>query len=165
MKLTGADRISRAGFPFVDVVPFARALLEAASGRMVWSTDWPQSGYFDAARMPDDSALADLCAKFAPDAALRQRLLVDNPTQLFASRRSKIGDMQNMHRANVTSVIDTGTRNLLGFGVPSNCTRAMRAAATNAFATCASASLHHSNEALAIFNSRNKLRDTLEEDQ
>jgi predicted TIM-barrel fold metal-dependent hydrolase len=83
VKLSGADRITRTGPPYVDVVPFARALIAAASTRTLWGTDWPHSGYFDAARMPDDAALADLVFEFAPDVGDRMRLLVENPRVLF----------------------------------------------------------------------------------
>jgi predicted TIM-barrel fold metal-dependent hydrolase len=83
VKLSGADRISRMGPPYADVVPFARALIAAAPTRVTWGTDWPHSGVFDAARMPSDAALADLVAEFAPNEADRVRLLVDNPKALF----------------------------------------------------------------------------------
>lgn len=83
VKLSGADRISRTGPPYADVVPFARALIAAAPTRMLWGTDWPHSGYFDRARMPDDAALADLIFDFAPNEADRMRLLVENPKALF----------------------------------------------------------------------------------
>jgi len=86
VKLTGADRITRAGPPYADVQPFARALLEAAPGRMIWGTDWPHSGYFDAARMPDDVDLANLTHAIAPDESLRRKVLIDNPARLFAGR-------------------------------------------------------------------------------
>jgi predicted TIM-barrel fold metal-dependent hydrolase len=86
VKLTGTDRITHSGPPYADVQPFAQALLAAAPGRMLWGTDWPHSGYFDAARMPDDVDLANLAAAFAPDASLRRQLLVDNPGRLFERR-------------------------------------------------------------------------------
>ena len=83
VKLSGADRISRTGPPYADVVPFARALIATAPTRVLWGTDWPHSGYFDRARMPDDAALAALVFDFAPNEADRMRLLVDNPKALF----------------------------------------------------------------------------------
>lgn len=86
VKLSGADRISRTGPPYADVVPFARALIAAAPTRVIWGTDWPHSGYFDSGRMPHDAALADLVADFAPREADRIRLLVDNPGVLFGRR-------------------------------------------------------------------------------
>jgi hypothetical protein len=33
--------------------------------------------------MPDDGDLVDLLAAFAPDEAIRNRILVDNPAQLY----------------------------------------------------------------------------------
>lgn len=86
VKLTGADRITRTGPPYADVVPFAKALLDAAPERMIWGTDWPHSGYFDAVRMPDDVDLVELAFAFAPDPAQRHQLMVANPARLFAQR-------------------------------------------------------------------------------
>jgi predicted TIM-barrel fold metal-dependent hydrolase len=86
VKLSGADRISHSRAPYDDVVPFACALIAAAPRRVVWGTDWPHSGYFDADRMPHDAALADLVFEFAPEEADRMRLLVDNPRTLFEGR-------------------------------------------------------------------------------
>lgn len=83
VKLTGADRITRAGPPYDDIVPFARALIEVAPDRMVWGTDWPHSAYFDPARMPNDGALMNLMAAFAPDSDVRDRILADNAARLF----------------------------------------------------------------------------------
>ena len=83
MKLTGADRITRNGPPYHDVVPFARALISVAPDRVIWGTDWPHSGYFEASRMPNDGALANLLPDYAPLAAQRQAILVDNPSRLF----------------------------------------------------------------------------------
>lgn len=83
VKLTGADRITKAGPPYEDVVPFARALIDAAPERMVWGTDWPHSAYFDPAKMPNDGVLMNLLLDFAPDSALRDKILVDNAASLF----------------------------------------------------------------------------------
>ncbi len=86
VKLSGADRISNAGAPYADVVPFARALIAAAPTRVIWGTDWPHSGYFDPARMPRDVALIDSIFDFAPEESDRIRLLVHNPRMLFERR-------------------------------------------------------------------------------
>ena len=86
VKLSGADRISRTGAPYRDVVPFAQALIAAAPTRVVWGTDWPHSGYFEPDRMPRDAALAELVFDFAPREAERMRLLVENPRALFERR-------------------------------------------------------------------------------
>ncbi|CAA2158557.1 2-pyrone-4,6-dicarbaxylate hydrolase [Methylobacterium brachiatum] len=80
-KLSCADRISVAGTPYSDAVPYARALLEANRDRVVWGTDWPHVNYYDA--VPDDAALLDLVPTIATDAADVDRLFVANPRQLY----------------------------------------------------------------------------------
>jgi predicted TIM-barrel fold metal-dependent hydrolase len=80
VKVSCPERISRAGPPFQDVAPFGRALIEAAPDRVVWGTDWPHP---NVPVMPDDGELVDLVPLYAPDPAVRQKLLVDNPTRLF----------------------------------------------------------------------------------
>jgi 2-pyrone-4,6-dicarboxylate lactonase len=69
--------------PYTDVNPFAAALLAANPERVVWGSDWPHINYFEAARVPDDGVLINLLARWIPDAALRQRVLVDNPALLY----------------------------------------------------------------------------------
>lgn len=83
VKFSGADRISKTGAPYADVVPFAHRLLEVAPDRIVWGSDWPHTGLFDAARVPDDGGLLDALVDFVPDDALRHRILVDNPQRLI----------------------------------------------------------------------------------
>ena len=81
VKLCGAERVSSAGPPFHDALPFAAALLAAAPDRVLWGTDWPHPNI--ARHMPNDGDLVDLVPLIAPDAALRQRLLVENPARLY----------------------------------------------------------------------------------
>ncbi|HZR03395.1 MAG TPA: amidohydrolase family protein [Burkholderiales bacterium] len=83
VKLSGADRITKLGPPYDDVVPYAQALIAAASDRMIWGTDWPHSGIFDPKHMPNDGAVLNVLERFAPDADIRKRILVDNPARLF----------------------------------------------------------------------------------
>jgi 2-pyrone-4,6-dicarboxylate lactonase len=82
VKLTGPYRISGAGLPYPDVAPFARALAAARPDRLVWGSDWPHVMLKGA--MPNDAELLDLLEDWLPDEALRQRVLVDNPAQLYA---------------------------------------------------------------------------------
>jgi predicted TIM-barrel fold metal-dependent hydrolase len=84
VKLSGADRITRSGPPYDDVVPFARRLAALAPGRLLWGSDWPHTGVFELARMPDDGALLDALCAFLPDEPLRRRVLVDNPKRLLS---------------------------------------------------------------------------------
>ena len=84
VKVSGADRISSKGPPFHDAVPFAQALIEAAPDRVLWGTDWPHP---TSRWKPDDADLVDLIPLIAPDAAVRQKLLVDNPERLYGFTR------------------------------------------------------------------------------
>ncbi len=81
VKISGAERISSAGPPFTDAVPFAQALIAAAADRILWGTDWPHPNI--ARHMPNDGDLVDLLPLFAPDARLQQQILVDNPHRLY----------------------------------------------------------------------------------
>jgi 2-pyrone-4,6-dicarboxylate lactonase len=81
VKICGPERVSSAGAPFTDAVPFARALFEAAPERVLWGTDWPHPNI--AGDMPNDGALVDLFHSAVADEAGRRRVLVDNPTRLY----------------------------------------------------------------------------------
>jgi predicted TIM-barrel fold metal-dependent hydrolase len=83
VKLSGADRLTKSGPPYADVTPFAQRLIEVAPDRMLWGSDWPHTGVFDAARMPDDGKLVDALFDFAPDEATLKKILVDNPNRLL----------------------------------------------------------------------------------
>jgi predicted TIM-barrel fold metal-dependent hydrolase len=81
VKICGAERISSAGPPFTDAVPFAQAVLAVAPDRTLWGTDWPHPNI--RRHMPNDGDLVDLIPLYMPDAALRQAVLVDNPDRLY----------------------------------------------------------------------------------
>lgn len=82
VKFTGAYRISaEAALPFSDVTPFAHALWQANPDRVVWGTDWPHPKHEKP--MPNDGDMASRLADWAPDEALRRRILVDNPARLY----------------------------------------------------------------------------------
>lgn len=81
MKLSGAYRISqRFDQDFDDVTPWAQAFIDAAPDRVVWGSDWPHVAI---SRMPDTGRLRNSLAAWAPDAAVRHRILVDNPERLY----------------------------------------------------------------------------------
>ena len=81
VKVCGAERISRAGPPYDDAVPFARELVTRFEDRVLWGTDWPHPNIKK--DMPDDGALVDLLSRIAPEQALLEKLLVHNPTRLY----------------------------------------------------------------------------------
>ncbi|MGD9951050.1 MAG: amidohydrolase [Burkholderiales bacterium] len=83
IKITGADRIVRGGYPYADVKPFVRRLLEVAADRLLWGSDWPHTGYFNSAAVPDDGRLLDALADFVESEALLHSILVANPLRLI----------------------------------------------------------------------------------
>ena len=80
VKVSGPERISAAGKPFRDAMPFAAALATAAPDRVLWGTDFPHP---NVKTMPNDGELVDLFARTFPDETVRKRILVDNPTRLY----------------------------------------------------------------------------------
>ena len=82
VKLSGAYRVSTDHPDYPDARPFHEALLRANPEKLVWGTDWPHP-QIDAAIMPDDGHLLDLFNAWTPEAALRQQILVDNPSRLY----------------------------------------------------------------------------------
>jgi predicted TIM-barrel fold metal-dependent hydrolase len=79
-KVSGFERVSSAGKPFHDAMPYARALVEAAPERVLWGTDYPHPNVKE---MPNDGEQVDLFAQTITDEAMRIRILVDNPTRLY----------------------------------------------------------------------------------
>jgi predicted TIM-barrel fold metal-dependent hydrolase len=93
VKISGAYRASRRGPDYPDVVPLAKALLAANADRVVWGTDWPHP---DAVTAPgkkatdvspplpiDDGRLLNELPVWAPDPAVRRKILVENPARLY----------------------------------------------------------------------------------
>jgi len=80
IKVSGPERVSSAGKPFHDAMPFARALIAAAPDRVLWGTDFPHP---NVKWMPNDGELVDLFAATVPDEATRRKVLVDNPARLY----------------------------------------------------------------------------------
>jgi 2-pyrone-4,6-dicarboxylate lactonase len=83
VKLSGGFRLSAEAYPFHDVVPFARALIEAAPDRMVWGSDWPHVGLYDPAEVPDAGRILDGLADYTDDAAQQASILVSNPARFY----------------------------------------------------------------------------------
>jgi predicted TIM-barrel fold metal-dependent hydrolase len=93
VKISGGYRASRLGPDYSDVVPLARALIAANSDRIVWGTDWPHpNSVTPPDKKPtdltplfqiDDGRLLNQLPVWAPDAAIRKRILVDNPSRLY----------------------------------------------------------------------------------
>jgi len=81
VKLDAPYDASKVGPPtYADSSALARAYVKAAPERLVWGTNWPHPGENP---KPDDAQIFDLWADWAPDAAVRHRILVDNPQSLY----------------------------------------------------------------------------------
>jgi len=83
-KVTCPERLSLAGPPYDDVVPFARTVVESFPDRVLSGTDWPHPNMVKEA--PDDGVLVDYIPKVALTPTLQQKLLVDNPMRLYWNR-------------------------------------------------------------------------------
>jgi 2-pyrone-4,6-dicarboxylate lactonase len=80
-KVSCPERLTVAGPPYDDVVPFQRHLVERFPERVLWGTDWPHPNM--KSHRPDDGLLVDTIARIAPTPSLQQALLIDNPMRLY----------------------------------------------------------------------------------
>jgi predicted TIM-barrel fold metal-dependent hydrolase len=93
VKISGAYRASKLAPDYPDAASLARALIAANSDRIIWGTDWPHP---DSSTVPgrkptdvaplfqiDDGRLLNQLPVWAPDAAVRKTILVDNPARLY----------------------------------------------------------------------------------
>ncbi len=80
-KVSCPERLTVAGAPYDDVVPYARTLVERFPTRVLWGTDWPHPNM--SVEAPDDGMLVDVIPKIARTAELQKKLLVDNPMHLY----------------------------------------------------------------------------------
>lgn len=83
-KVSCPERLSVTGSPhYLDVVPFAKAVVEEFPDRVLWGTDWPHPNLKN--EMPDDGKLVDYVPSIAETPLLQQKLLVTNPNNLYWS--------------------------------------------------------------------------------
>lgn len=81
IKVSCPERLTVAGPPYEDVMPFARTLVTRFPDRVLWGTDWPHPNM--KSHMPDDGALVDLIPRIAETESQQRALLVDNPRRLY----------------------------------------------------------------------------------
>lgn len=81
VKLSAPYFVSDAFPLYDDLTPIAAAMVAVAPDRVLWGTDWPHASAH--AHLQADACVADLLARWVPDAADRQRILVDNPARLY----------------------------------------------------------------------------------
>jgi predicted TIM-barrel fold metal-dependent hydrolase len=86
VKISGAYMNSTIGPPaYPEATRIAQAYVKAAPERLVWGSDWPHPG---PKVKPDDAGLFDLLTVWAPDDAVRHRILVRNPETLYGFPRT-----------------------------------------------------------------------------
>jgi predicted TIM-barrel fold metal-dependent hydrolase len=81
VKMSGAHRLSTRAPDYPDARPFHEALVAANPDRLVWGTDWPHPRI--EGEMPNAGRLLDLFNEWTPDAAVRRKILADNPARLY----------------------------------------------------------------------------------
>ena len=82
VKTSAIEKISNQSYPFADAAEIARAFIAAAPDRVLWGTDWPHPGVGPQGPT-NDGDLVDLIPSYANDAAIQQKLMVDNPARLY----------------------------------------------------------------------------------
>jgi 2-pyrone-4,6-dicarboxylate lactonase len=81
LSVSGAPALNGEQAAYCDVVPFARAVVEAFPDRVLWGTDWPHPNLKN--HMPDDGLLVDFIPHVAVTPELQKKLLVTNPMKLY----------------------------------------------------------------------------------
>lgn len=81
VKVSGAYRVSTQYPDYPDARAIHEALVKANPDQVIWGTDWPHPRLEK--DMPEDGHLLDLFNEWTPDAALRKKILADNPARLY----------------------------------------------------------------------------------
>ena len=82
IKISAIEKVSHQPYPFADAAKIAAALVEMASDRVLWGTDWPHPSVGPQGPT-NDGDLVDLIPTYAADTALQHKLLVQNPARLY----------------------------------------------------------------------------------
>ncbi len=81
VKLSGAYETSKVGPPhYADVSVLAKYLAALYPERCLWASNWPHPNRNP---LPSNVQLLSLLDEWAPDADVRQKILVDNPARLY----------------------------------------------------------------------------------
>ena len=82
IKISGANRVSETDLPpYDDVLPMARALVEANADNVMWGTDWPHPNKYEV--NPNDGDLVNWFGEWITDDAMRKRIMVDNSEAFY----------------------------------------------------------------------------------
>lgn len=83
LKLAGPYETSKVGAPlYEDVGALAKVLVRTAPERIMWASNWPQVNP-PGGIQPNNPELLDILLDWAPDEAVRQKILVDTPARLY----------------------------------------------------------------------------------
>ena len=92
VKISNAETLA-AQSDLSDVTPYAKALIAANPERVVWGSAWPHPSAGAIAgrkstdvavhRQTDDGKMLNMLSVWAPDAAMRKTILVDNAARLY----------------------------------------------------------------------------------
>ncbi|HVA95797.1 MAG TPA: amidohydrolase family protein [Candidatus Dormibacteraeota bacterium] len=92
VKISAPYRASTMPPDYPDVAPLAKELIAANPQRILWGSDWPHPAKPVPGRKfteitplwkIDDGRILNLLPEWAPDAALRKTILVENPARLY----------------------------------------------------------------------------------
>jgi predicted TIM-barrel fold metal-dependent hydrolase len=89
VKLSATYHISDNPPDYPDAPPIAQAIIAANPNRVVWGSNWPHPGRGKSREdtapphPSDDGAQLNQLPRWAADPALRKKMLVDNPAQLY----------------------------------------------------------------------------------
>jgi predicted TIM-barrel fold metal-dependent hydrolase len=89
VKLSATYRISDQPPHYPDAPPIARAIIDANLDRAVWGSNWPHPGRgktredIAPPHASDDGAQVNQLPRWAADAAILKKILVDNPARLY----------------------------------------------------------------------------------
>ncbi|KAA2314929.1 amidohydrolase [Pseudooceanicola sediminis] len=90
VKLSAPYEVSRIGQPgYDDVSALARALVRHAPERMLWASNWP---HIQIRPRPDDAKMLKLLGDWAPDPAVRDRILCENPAVVYGFKSAIMGE-------------------------------------------------------------------------
>ena len=91
VKVSAPYRSSKQAPGYADAAPLAKAFIAANAERVIWGTDWPHpqqipgrpASEITPLYQIDDGRDLNLVALWAPDPAVRKKILVDNPAKLY----------------------------------------------------------------------------------
>jgi 2-pyrone-4,6-dicarboxylate lactonase len=81
LSIKGPKALNGEQNAYVDVITFARRIVQKFPTRVLWGTDWPHPNLKD--HMPDDGLLVDFIPHIAPTEHEQKLLLVENPMRLY----------------------------------------------------------------------------------